>query len=163
MPRVGEIAPDGAGHGVIEAAAGDERDDRGDDEDRGRRFAQVRERLGMVRNIQGDMVERVQQGEFDFAHFSNIVDYLPEASLHRLFGACAAEGAPCFFIETTACPDREALARAWQAQGLRLHPASEEISASNCALGCRTSVRHWMRTGAVSLLLPASLTDNPRG
>jgi hypothetical protein len=126
-------------------------------------LCRVRERLGMVRNIQGDMVERVQQGEFDFAHFSNIVDYLPEASLHRLFGACAAEGAPCFFIETTACPDREALARAWLTAGMRLHPASERLSASNCALGCRTSVRHWMRTGAVSLLLPASLTDNPRG
>jgi hypothetical protein len=88
---------------------------------------------------------------------------MPEATLHRLFEACQAEEAPCFFIETTACPDREALARAWQTAGMRLHPASERLSASNCALGCRTSVRHWMRTGAVSLLLPTSFPDNPRG
>ncbi len=117
-------------------------------------LARVREGLGRVHGVTGDMVTRVGQGGYDFVHLSNIVDYLTPVSLGELFSGAARYGAPLFFIQTTACPSADALEHAWKSAGYEPCPENRALCEKNCALGTLHSMKPWMRSGRVCLLFP---------
>lgn len=118
----------------------------------------VRARLTAVQVRQGNMVSYLchAASDYDLAHLSNIVDYLPAECFSPLFKACAARRAPVMYVETTACREQHALNEAWQTAGYVPHPSHAALNAANHALGARHSARAWMRTGVVRLLVPAA-------
>lgn len=117
---------------------------------------QVKVRLKRVQVTCANAVDAVaSRSRLDFIHLSNIIDYLDQESLQRLFQALRKHAAFVFAIETSACRNSEQLAELFSAYGFQEDESSPRLQSMNRALGCSHSTRPWMRTGRVHLLIPA--------
>jgi S-adenosylmethionine:diacylglycerol 3-amino-3-carboxypropyl transferase len=120
------------------------------------KLRRVRETSGMARMVRDEIVSYLErQSEIhDFIYLSNVPDYLSGTTVEKLFAACRARGAPIYLLETSACPDRPGLRRAWERAGFEPHPASDRLNLENRGLGSIRLDRDWNRPGSIYLLMP---------
>jgi len=116
----------------------------------------VRETSGLAKAVRDDIVSYLerQSETHDFIYLSNVPDYLPGTAVEKLFTACRAREAPVYLLETSACPDRQRLHRAWESVGYEPHPASDRLNRENRGLGSARLNKDWNRPGSIHLLMP---------
>ncbi len=118
-------------------------------------FSRVRAITGHIDAVRSDIGSYLAgcAVRHDFIGLSNVPDYLDPAGLTALFAACHRHKAPVYLLLTSACPDRDAARRAWEAAGYAVHPASEGLNAANRGLGSPRLTAPWNRPGVISLLV----------
>ena len=110
------------------------------------------DRIAAVRSDIGSYLARERLAH-DFIYLSNVPDYLGEAALQTLFTACQTHKAPVYLLLTSACPDPDAVRRAWEAAGFLPHAAAPRLDAQNRGLGSPSLARAWNRPGTIHLLV----------
>ncbi|MBQ7738898.1 MAG: hypothetical protein IJT59_04530 [Desulfovibrionaceae bacterium] len=113
----------------------------------------IQKNLVNVKVQTADIISYLDNNKHDFVHLSNIVDYMTENQLSKLFSKLKFMKANVFCIETNAMADHDLFLNIIVASGFSNHKETSKLQAMNHALGGNIALKPWMRTGFVHLLL----------